>query len=692
MQVQRLMQPGSPGVQLTGQERAHRLPGMAQPTDPQGATGQQERPATCARGAVSAAGLALALGALTLAVYWPVIHHEFIRFDDSLYIVRNTHVSTGLTWGNVQWAFVTGHGGNWHPLTWLSHMVDVQLLGMNAGRHHLVSVLFHCANAMVLLLLLAEITGARWRSALVAALFALHPLHIESVAWAAERKDVLSTLFFLLSLWAYVRFAQRRAGAGAEAGPAKQPGRGGVAYGVSLFCFACGLMSKPMLVTLPFVLLLLDFWPLRREELGMDRKHAAGWLGLLREKIPFFGLAGGFCVVTYLVQQGSGAITLHFPLSARIANAVASYWKYLGKTVCPMDLAIFYPHPDTRYPVSDQWPWWLIAAAGGGLLVLSLLTVLWARRRPWLLVGWFWFLGTLVPVIGLVQAGNQAMADRYTYIPLIGLFVALVWTAAGLVPQRAVGVALGASVLLGCGLVTRHQLAFWRTDATLFQHALEVTQHNAQAEYHVGIYCTEKGQWDTALAHFQAAVAADPTFTEGYKGVAMVFEQRGRMAEAIAEYERAFQAQPRDATLPDRLGILLAAAGRTNEAMARFDQAIRLAPAFAEPRYNLGILLMDLGRFGEAAEQFAQVARVHPEDQQALSQAARAVAEQGDPVKAVELLGELARVNPASAQAQVFLGKALLWNGRTNEAAEAFSRAVRLDPSLSEPLAPFRQR
>src|SRR6266545_2204624 len=389
----------------------------------------------------------LLVGGITLATFWPVTRHDFIYYDDPDYVTENPYVQTGLNWQSVVWAFTTGHSGNWHPVTWLSHMLDCQVFGLKPGYHHLTNVLFHAANTLLLFLVLERMTAAFWRSAFVATLFALHPLHVESVAWVAERKDLLSTFFGLLTLWAYARYCKESKARGPRAK---------VFYGFALLLFALGLMSKPMLVTWPFVLLLLDFWPLRRLCYQPGGRFGRDFLRLVREKVPFFCLVTISSIVTFLVQDRRGYVMTvgGVSLALRLVNALVSYVKYLGKTVWPAGLAIFYPHPEIRYPASDQWPLWQIVAGALLLTLISAFAVLRLKRQPWLATGWLWYLGTLVPVIGIVQVGAQAMADRYSYVPLIGVFICLVWGIADVLAPRRLGrpalAAMGLAATVAC--------------------------------------------------------------------------------------------------------------------------------------------------------------------------------------------------------------------------------------------------
>ncbi|MGO8675085.1 MAG: tetratricopeptide repeat protein [Limisphaerales bacterium] len=492
----------------------------------------------------SALGIAVLLAVVTLAAYWPVLNGDFIRLDDGAYVVRNPQVREGLNWANVAWAFRSGIQGNWHPLTWLSHMLDVNLFGLWAGGHHLVNLLFHVLNSLLLFLWLRRATGALWRSAMVGALFALHPLHVESVAWVSERKDVLSAFFFLLMLWSYLRYARAR---GTSSGTA----RSALWYSLTLLLFVLGLMSKPMLVTAPFVLLLLDRWPLERT-LGPRR--------LLFEKVPMFCLAFVSSVVTYRVQAQAHTTWLHLPVGVRLDNAVVSYVKYLAKTLWPAHLAVFYPHPDLAYPESHQWPAWGIGLALLLLLALSAWVLSQTKRAPWLAVGWFWYLGTLVPVIGLVQVGLQGMADRYTYIPLIGIFLAAVWGVDEFVRRPAaespggggqsgfagprVAAALAAVALIVCVGFTRRQAGYWRTNLGLFEHALDVTPRNALAQFHIGSELGVQGQFTQAEAHFEAAVAADPTFAQPYFSLGLILDAQGKPRQAVTNFQQVIKLWP----------------------------------------------------------------------------------------------------------------------------------------------------
>jgi len=546
--------------------------------------------------------IAAALTAMIVAVYSPVRHFGFVGFDDVQYVSENPRVLQGVTWDGVKWAFSTGYFFNWHPLTWISHMLDAQIYGTNAGGHHITSVLFHIANTLLLFGLLQRMTGKMWRSAFVAGLFAVHPLHVESVAWVSERKDVLSTLFGLLALWAYVGYAQRP--------------RLGRYLAVVLF-FGLSLMSKSMLVTLPFVLLLLDVWPLGRIAVGGD---AAGRPGLPKdqrpkavrlavEKLPLLVLTIASSVVTMIVQDPGGLIA--FPADFRIANAVVSYVSYILKMLWPAKLAAVYPYPD------EMPSWWVF----GSLLVLIVVTALVAaqlQRRPYLTVGWLWFLGMLVPVIGLVQVGSQAMADRYTYVPLIGLFLMAAWGVPELLerwPQRRIALPAAACIaILACVVTARAQVHRWESDATLWRQALLVTTGNYVAHNNLGTFLAGQGKMDEALAHYAEALRVRPDYADSYYNIGVALDNLGRSGEAMAHYAEALRFRPGYPEAHNNLGALLHQQGRLREAMNHYLEAVRLRPDYADARQNLGSVLASQGKNAEAIEQYKRALAINPEN------------------------------------------------------------------------------
>ena len=534
-------------------------------------------PAASTRGRTfAAAAIALA----TLLLFVPVLDFRFVNYDDPVYVYENAEVRQGLNGETLAWAWTTGAAANWHPLTWMSHLLDVSVYGVRARGHHATSAALHALNAALLFALLDRATRRRGRSAVVALLFATHPLHVQSVAWVAERKDVLSTLFWFAATWAYVRHAE-----------APSVRRWGVVTGL----YALGLTAKPMLVTLPFALALLDLWPLSRWE----RADAAGRRLLILEKVPWVALAVASSVVTYLVQRAGRAVggIEQYPLSARLGNAVLAYGAYLRRTVWPSDLAIFYPHPGTHV-VWDQvaaWALVLLAASAG---------VVWLRRRfPWLLVGWFWFVGTLVPTLGLVQVGEQAMADRYSYVPLVGIFLLAVWGIAELVPIQAARIALAGAALIACSVATRtRELPAWRDSAALWERALEVTEGNYTAMLNLAALRIEQSRLKDAAALLEEAVRLRPDNPMIRSNLGLVLTHLGRNDEAAVHYQRALALEPNYPEAHSNLGYWLATKGRRDEAIAHWQEAIRLAPDYPEPWNHWGSQLTREGKWEEAEE------------------------------------------------------------------------------------------
>ena len=527
--------------------------------------------------------LTLALG--TLALYWPVTRFPFINFDDPEYISENPVTQAGLTWHGLVWAFNGIHVGNWHPVSWLSHMIDCQIFGVNAGGHHLMNVLFHIANTLLLFAFLRSATGFEWRSAFVAALFAWHPLHVESVTWVAERKDVLSTFFWLLTLLAYASYAK---GSDALRVTSYERGNWLITHHSSLFYFlalvfcALAMLSKPMAVTLPFTLLLVDVWPLNR--LSAFRFPLSAFpRRLLVEKIPFFLLMFALCAVTFLAQRSAGAVS-PVEWSSRLGNVPVAYARYIAKTFWPTDLSLVYPYV-------YHWPVVAIAGSVAILIFISALAVMLLRREPWLATGWLWFLGTLVPVIGFVQVGAQSMADRYFYIPSIGLFIALVWSAAELCAPRPNGKTLlaliGGSALVGCILATSLQISYWRNSESLFLHALEVTRNNYVAENALGKYFEKNGDHARALVLYQDAVRIEPRFASSQYNLGLALIGFGHKDEALEHLAAAAQFDPGNPDAQYNLGIFFLQNKRWADAAHCFEATLKLRPEFAPARVHL---------------------------------------------------------------------------------------------------------
>lgn len=573
-------------------------------------------------------GIIIAIGliAVTVAVFWQVRSHEFIPYDDNQYVTENIHVLKGFTRKNIVWAFTTGHAGNWHPLTWLSHMLDAEIYGRDAGWHHLTSVFLHLTGALLLLLALWTMTGAWWRSAFAAALFAIHPLHVESVAWVSERKDVLSALFWFLAILAYVHHVRK---------PDEKK------YTALLLCFAAGLMSKPMAVTLPFVLLLLDYWPLGRFQSG-----ESSFRKMVAEKIPLFVLAACSSVLTFLVQDRAGSILPleAIPLGARVANAVNAYALYMIKTVWPGGLAVYYPYPQTI-----RWT----GAAGAFLLlsVITWLTVRYRRRHPFLLVGWLWYLGTLVPVIGLVQAGSQAMADRYTYVPLVGLFMMIAW----IVPETAgrnrkcLSAAGALGLILIFSVLAFRQTAFWKNGVTLFEHALRVTRENEVAHNTLGLSLAGQGFMDEAIHHYRRAITLNPGYANPYLNLGNALESRGK----------------------------------TSEAMRWLEQAVRLFPDAGGLRYNLARLLFKSGRADQAAEHLRAAVALDPENEKALCLTGIILSQEGRYDEAVGYFNRAVQANPGFAEGYYNLAIAFRHQNRNDEAVRYLREALEIDPGFT---------
>jgi Flp pilus assembly protein TadD len=616
--------------------------------------------------------LCLTLIVVTTAVYWQVKDYRFITFDDDDYVTENAYVRKGLTFKGLTWAFTTTHAHNWHPLTWLSHMLDVELFGLKPGWHHLMNLFFHVANTLLLFLILNRMTKALWQSAFVASLFALHPLHVESVAWVAERKDVLSTFFWMLTMGAYVYYVER---------PGIQR------YPIVLLLFALGLMAKPMLVTLPFVLLLLDYWPLHRlqpvrheeyfpahaekskktakkkqqaiekESSDTEAKKAFtdvryfSWpylKPLLREKTPLFLLIVLFSATTLYAQQRVMKPMELYPLGGRIANALISYVSYIGKMFWPEKLAIFYPYGNEGIL---SWQ-----AAGAALLLLAItaLTVWKARRYPYLVVGWLWYLGTLVPVIGLVQVGLQTMADRYTYVPLIGIFIMIAWGVPDLLAKwryRSNALIVSATAIIAIlTAVTWFQVQHWKNDITLYGHAAAVTSNNWWAHYNMGLSLSHEGKTNEALPHFQKTLRIKPNDPQAYLNI----------------------------------GIISAKNGNTEEAVSYFSRALQHKPDFDKAHLNLGKIFLDGGNLDKAFFHIQEANRIKPQSPETHFNLAKVYVRNGDLDNAIMHYLKALTLKPDYAEAHNNLGIALARKGKINEAIEHFREALWIKPGFRE--------
>jgi protein O-mannosyl-transferase len=557
--------------------------------------------------------ISLVLCLLVFAPYWPVGDYGFINYDDTIYVTDNAHVQAGLTTEGLIWAFRDmKSSSNWHPITWISHMLDWQLFRANAGGHHWMNVIFHLINTILLFSLLRLMTGTLWRSACVAALFAVHPINVESVAWVAERKNVLSTCLGLLTLLFYVFYIRKP---------------GWKRYLPVPAFFAFGLMAKPMLVTLPFLMLLLDLWPLRRFPIHPSTggspqplegsPHAPNrqitMSGLFLEKIPLLLMASGSMALTILAAQAGGALTTftRFPLTVRLANSLHAYTAYIGKFFWPSDLAVFYPHPGNPALWQTILSGMLIAAVTG--LVLKQV-----RLRPYLFVGWFWFLGTLVPVIGLVQVGLQAMADRYAYLPLIGLFIMLVWGVVDFAGHsercRMFGVFLFALLILAGGVFTRYQLRFWESSSSLFTHALLVTEQNDIAHSNLARSLFQEGDLERAVSHYREAIRINPIYPNHYSNLGAVLVHQGKMEEAMIQYRKTLDLNPRHAGALFNMGLAMESLKRWSEADAFYESVLREDPDYRFALRQRGMLAMKAGNHGEAIILFQQALRHRSDD------------------------------------------------------------------------------
>lgn len=609
------------------------------------------------------------LAVVTFAIYFPVLGYGLVNFDDHFYVTNNPHVRSGLSLKNIFWAFTTFTESNWHPLTWVSLQLDCTLDPDGARVLHLTNVLFHIANTLLLFLVLEMMTGSMWRSAFVAALFAVHPLHVESVAWVSERKDVLSTFFGILTIMAYAWWLRK-----------PSPAR----YVSAVVVYILGLLSKPMLVSMPVLLFLLDLWPLSRSDFNSPDKGRLRQL--LMEKLPFIALAAGSCVVTYIAQLKGGAVGRfeYYPLDVRLSNAVVSYVAYIVKAVYPVKLAVFYPHPETTIPI------WQIVVSVVLLVGISLAAIRSARRRPYFFVGWFWYVISLLPVIGIVQVGLQGMADRYTYVPLIGVFILVAWGLPELfgilLRQGAGGWLFGSAILLICvmAVMAHRQVHYWRDDFSLFGHAVRVTKRNALAHTHLGLACEKVGRYDEALRHYYTAVRANPEYSPAHTCLGDILLRRGKVEEAFEHFKRAVLLSPGIPETHYNLGLVLLRKRDWQTAAEAFQQAIRLRRDYADAYNGLAVALAKQGRLREAVESSARAVRFSPRNAGFRRVYASLLAESGDLEGAREQYRILVRSNPSDVESRFELARFLLSLGDSAGASKEFEEVLRLRPDLAE--------
>jgi len=643
--------------------------------------------------------ICLGLALVTAGVYAPVRHFEFVNYDDPLCVTENRHVQAGLTWPGLAWAFTT-LDDQWMPVTWSVRLLEGQSFGLNAGAHHVVNVLFHAANVLLLFGVLRRMTAAPWRSAVVAALFAVHPLHVESVAWVTGLKDVLSMFFGLLTIWAYARYVEQ-INTPRSTLPASRFPLHVYYYALTLFLFALALMAKPMMVTLPFVLLLLDYWPLGRtrwaEPAPTKMSRPATGVAvtaspgrLLWEKLPFFGLTAASCVVTYWAQRRLGAVVSleTVPLGIRIANALRSYVGYLDKAVWPRGLAVFYPL-DMNVSLGPT------IIAGLGLTAVTAVVMWRARREPWLATGWLWYLGTLAPVIGLVQVGvTQAMADRYTYIPLVGPFITLAWAIPNSLlarrAQRIWAAALAAVVLGFYAVLCRVQVWCWKDSETLFRHALQVTNDNCVAHNSLGLALWTSGETTEALEHYQEALRINPYFAEAHNNLAFSLFKLGKVSEAIDQFGQALRIKPDYPEAHYNMGLALSQVDRPQEAIKQFEDAVRIKSDYFRAHNNMGVALAKVGKPQAAIKQYVRALQIEPNYPEAQNNLAWLLATLppaagGDPARAVTLAQSACKLGGSGEPSYLdTLAAAYAGAGRFNDAVATAEKAIELARSTGQ--------
>jgi protein O-mannosyl-transferase len=619
-------------------------------------------------------GVCILLAAMVWVVFGQTLGFGFVNLDDNTYIYDNPVVQKGLTFPGIVWAFTHVWASNWHPLTWISHMLDCQLYGLNAGGHHLTNVLLHTATVTLLFLVLRQMTGCLWRSAFVAAVFAIHPLRVESVAWLAERKDVLSGLFFMLTLGAYVNYARH------PWSPAR--------YGLVVLLFALGLMCKPMLVTLPFVLLLLDCWPLNRLQTNAGAESVFR-LGrrqipkrLIFEKLPLLGLTAASCAITIFAQtrviQSSGNLSL--PL--RLGNALVAYVAYIRQMFWPADLAVFYPLTTGSVTVSKVALSLLVLAG------ISIVVIILRRRHPYLLTGWLWYLIMLVPVIGILQAGLQARADRYTYLPQIGLYLLLTWTAADQCARwrlRRVVLGGGAVIILVPLIFCAHaQTAYWRNSESLWTHTLACTSGNFFARYGLGNALFQEGKVDEAIAQYQKALQINPNYAETCNNLGNALLEQGKVNEAIEYLQKALQINPDNVEACGNLGNALLHQGKVDEAIEHLRKAVQINPHSANAHDILGNALLQKGNVDGAIAQYHAALQINPLYSEACYNLGNALLQQGKASEAIAQYQKALQINPNYANARNNLGTALSRQGNAAEAIAQYQKALQIQPDKVE--------
>ncbi|MBC2717653.1 MAG: tetratricopeptide repeat protein [Desulfobacteraceae bacterium] len=603
---------------------------------------------------------------MTFSVYFQVHQFEFVGFDDNEYVYENPNVTTGVTFENIIWAFTAFHSNNWHPLTWISHMTDCQIFGLQPGWHHLINLFFHIANAILLFLVFRKMTGGLWQSAFVAAVFAIHPLHVESVAWVSERKDVLSTFFWILTMWSYYWYANRLV--------FKR-------YILILLFFTMGLLSKPMLVTLPFVLLLLDYWPLKRIQFQQiecgPRQHLFSIKFLILEKIPLFFLSAISCFLTFSAQGGVVKSFETFSMTSRIANAFISYVSYIGKMIYPAKLAFLYPHP-------EMLPWWKVLGACLILFIITFLAIRMASRHPYFIVGWLWFLGTLVPVVGFVQVGMQSMADRYTYIPMIGLLTGFSWGISELVEgwknKKALLVASTTILFSLLIAVTWKQVGYWKNSKEMLEHTLRVTSNNYIAHDTLGVELFRQGKTEKAIHHYLKAIQIYPKNYYTHFNLGAARYQQGKTEDAIQHYLKAIQFEPNYAMAHCNLGSAFYQKNEYEKATDHYLTALKVKPDYVDAHFNLGVLYYTTGKMDEAISCFLKAVKLKPDLVNAYYYLGLAFDKKGSINKAVQNFNTALNLKPDSVELHLALASELIKQERVEDAITHYSEALNLDP------------
>ena len=612
-----------------------------------------------------------------IIAYGQVKNFDFVGYDDQEYITENSHVQKGLTVESIIWAFTSFHSANWHPLTWLSHMLDCELYRLNPMGHHWTNLMFHMVNTILLFIVLELMTGAIWRSAFVAALFALHPLHVESVAWVSERKDVLSTFFGLLMIFSYYRYV--------KISSLKN-------YLLVIIFFSLGLMSKPMLVTFPFVLLLLDFWPLKRFHYKNDylfqserttHYGSKGNYRLILEKVPLFIPVVISCVLTFFAQKSEGAVQalLSLSLKNRIENALVSYVNYILKMFWPSKLAVFYPHP------GDTFPAWQIFGAALLISCACFLAIRAAKKYPYIVIGLFWYLGTLVPVIGLVQVGEQAMADRYTYIPLIGLFIIVAWGVLDLFRKwhyQKIYLSVFAMIILSAFTArTFFQISHWKNGVTLFEHAIKVTENNHKAHNNLAT-SLDSLDLDRAISHFKEALRIHPKYVIALNNLGIALYNKGNYDEAVLYFNKLLDIKPKKTDTRMNLANVLFIQGKSDEAVSHYNEIIKTDSENADVHSNLAYVLFTKGKLNEAVFHYKEAIRINPEHEKAHYNIGDIFIKQGKIKEAFTHFAEVIKIKPDNVQAYNKIGLILFKQGKLKKAGVFFSKALQINPNYSE--------